>query len=201
VLDYLETVPVIDVEQSVITGHSRTGKAALLAGALDERFAMVVPNGSGCGGAGAFRDAEAGVETLELITLKGRWKSWFNSNFGAFGKSVDRLPFDQHFMRALIAPRVLLSTDGLDDQWANPRGTQKAWMAAQPVFDFLGVPERNLCHFREGGHDQREEDLEVLLDVADWRFRNQSMTIDFSLRPDPDMKRDWNWRVPSSSVD
>jgi len=197
VLDYLETRPDINAGQAVITGHSRTGKAALLAGALDDRFALVVPNGSGCGGAGAYRNAPKGVETLKLITLPNRWKSWLQKDFGRFSDQEVRLPFDQHFMRALVAPRPVLSTDGLDDGWANPPGTQAAWMAAQPVFDFLGVPRNNLCHFRTGGHDQSPEDYEVLLDVADHYFRGMAISSDFSLLPEPDLRPTWSWRAPT----
>jgi len=196
VLDYLETLPEIDTKRSVITGHSRTGKAALLTGALDERFAIVVPNGSGCGGAGTFRGATNGVETLKLITLEDRFKSWFRSDFGDFGDHVERLPFDQHFMRALITPRVVLNTDALGDTWANPLGTQRAWLAAQPVYEFLGVGDRNLCHFREGGHDQLAEDMDVLLDVADWHFGGKALTRSFDVMPDAAMTRDWSWEKP-----
>jgi len=196
VLDYLATLPEINGEQSVITGHSRTGKAALLAGVLDERFALVVPNGSGCAGAGAYRGAEEGVETLKLITLPSRWKSWLHKDFGHFGDQEARLPFDQHFMRALVAPRPVLSTDGLDDRWANPPGTQAAWMAAQPVFDFLGVEGNNLCHFRPGGHDQAPVDYKVLLDVADHYFRGTPISTDFSALPEPHVEPTWSWQAP-----
>ena len=183
ILDWLETVPEIDAKKSVITGHSRTGKTALLAGALDERWAIVAPNGSGCGGASLFRGTEKGAETLELITLPSRFKSWFKDDFGRFAGKEAYLPFDQHFMRALVAPRVLISTDALGDTWANPPGTQRAWTTAQPVFDFLGVPEHNLCHFREGGHDQLDTDYAVLLDVANWNFRGRPLERDFRARP------------------
>jgi (4-O-methyl)-D-glucuronate---lignin esterase len=198
VVDYLVTRPGIKADQIVITGHSRTGKAALLAGVLDERFALVVPNGSGCGGAAAYRNAKRGVETLKLITLESRFKSWLQKDFGRFGAKEVRLPFDQHFMRALVAPRPVLSTDGLGDTWANPPGTQLAWMAAQPVFDFLGVSENNLCHFRPGGHDQLPEDYEVLLDVADHVFRGKELATDFKAFPVPDMKPTWTWKAPQS---
>ncbi len=200
VLDYLETRPDINCEQAIITGHSRTGKAALLTGVLDKRFAMVVPNGSGCGGAAMYRDTAAGAETLKLITLESRWRCWFKKDFARFSDKENRLPFDQHFMRALVAPRLVLSTDGLGDTWANPPGTQTAWAAAQPVFEFLGVPENNLCHFREGGHDQRREDYVVLLDVADWYFRDKKLDVDFSKVPVPDLKPAWSWDAPEPSA-
>jgi endo-1,4-beta-xylanase len=174
-LDYLVTLPKIDPKQTVITGHSRTGKAALLAGALDERFAFVVPNGSGAGGAAVYRHAPKGVETLKLITEPARFKSWFQADFGQFGDAVERLPFDQHFLRAIIAPRPVLSTDALGDQWANPEGTQLGWIAAQPVYDFLGAPENNLIHVRAGGHDQLAEDFDVLLKAARALFDRRPM--------------------------
>lgn len=170
VLDYMTTLPEIDGAKAVITGHSRTGKAALLAGALDERFALVVPNGSGAGGAALFRQAPKGVETLALITEPARFKSWFQADFGQYGDDVERLPLDQHFMRALVAPRTVLSTDARGDLWANPAGVELAWRAAQPVFDLLGVPERNLMVFREGGHDQLAPDFGALLEVATGLF-------------------------------
>lgn len=165
-LDYLVTRPEINPKETVITGHSRTGKAALLAGALDERFALVVPNGSGAGGAAVFRHAPKGIETLKLITEAARFKSWFQVDFGQFGDRVNALPFDQHYLRAIIAPRAVLSTDAAGDQWANPEGTQQGWMAAQPVYDFLGAPKNNLIHVRAGGHDQLAEDFDVLLKAA-----------------------------------
>jgi len=197
VLDYLATRPDVNGEQVVITGHSRTGKAALLAGALDERFAVVVPNGSGCGGAGCYRIAGKRAETLTAITHPKRWRSWFHKDFGRFGDQEARLPFDQHFMRTLVAPRPVLSTDGLDDRWANPLGTQAVWMAAQPVFDFLGAGRNNRCHFRPGGHDQLPEDFEVLLDVADHHFRGKAISSDFSVLPEPNFQPTWSWEAPA----
>ena len=196
VLDYLESLPAIDTAKAVITGHSRTGKAALLTGALDERFALVVPNGSGCGGASTFRNAPKGVETLELITRATRFKSWFQADFGQFGDAVERLPFDQHFMRALVAPRPLLSTDAYGDQWCNPPGTQAAWQGAQPVYDFLGASAKNMIHFREGGHDQLAPDFENLLDVADHFLQGKPSDDGFQQAPFPTLPAPFSWKTP-----
>ncbi|MBX7255502.1 MAG: hypothetical protein K1Y02_03985 [Candidatus Hydrogenedentes bacterium] len=170
VLDYLLTQPEFDKNRVVVTGHSRTGKAALLAGALDERFAVVVPNGSGCGGASAYRVYSKNSETLALITNKLRFYSWFQKDFGRFAGNETRLPFDQHFLRALVAPRAVLCTEARGDTWANPDGNKAAFEAAQPVFDFLGVPKHNAMHIREGEHDQLAEDFRALLDFADTCF-------------------------------
>ncbi|GMV90292.1 MAG: hypothetical protein AMXMBFR82_00700 [Candidatus Hydrogenedentota bacterium] len=174
VVDFLETVESADVGRLAITGHSRAGKVALLAGALDTRIALTVPHASGAGGAGSFRITEKGVETLELITEPERFHYWFHPNLAKFAGRVDELPFDQHFLRALVAPRVVLSVDGLEDQWANPAGTRAMRDAAQPVFDFLGVPENNRAHFRPGGHDTTMEDWDVLLTVANEILKDQS---------------------------
>ena len=108
VLDYLETLALIDPAKTVITGHSRGGKVALLAGALDQRFALVVANGSGCGGTGSFRVQSAGSETLAAITDPKRFSYWFHPRLRTFAGQVDRLPLDQHYLRALVAPRAAL---------------------------------------------------------------------------------------------
>ncbi|MHA1731896.1 MAG: alpha/beta hydrolase family protein [Promethearchaeota archaeon] len=176
-------IPDIDPGKLVVTGHSRRGKTALIAGAFDERFSMVDPNGSGCGGAGSFLVQGAGCETLESITSSARFKSWFKADFGKYGHNEGDLPFDQHFIRALVAPRALISTDGLGDKWANPIGTQAVYEASQPVFDFLGVPENNAIHFRDGGHGFKEEDFSVLLDFADKALQGRDVTGDFYMEP------------------
>jgi len=144
-----------------------------------------VPNGSGCGGAGCFRVMGPNSETLELITSPKRFKSWFQQDFGKYGNREDELPFDQHFVKALVAPRLLLSTDALGDLWANPLGTQATYLAAQPVFDLLGAPANNALHFREGGHDQTAEDYAALLDFADLQFRGKKSDRNFDVLPFP----------------
>jgi len=112
VMDYLGRSRWVHPQQVAITGHSRTGKAALLAGALDERFAMVAPNGSGCGGAACYRIQGPGCETLELITRPSRFAGWFQKDFRRFAGKERDLPFDQHWLRArpLSSPRSPSST-------------------------------------------------------------------------------------------
>ncbi|MEJ2701333.1 MAG: hypothetical protein P8Z79_02720 [Sedimentisphaerales bacterium] len=185
-LDYLVTLPEVDAGKVVITGHSRCGKTALLAGALDERFALVVPNGAGCGGTSCSRILSDGSESLGLITEKKRFYSWFQKDFGQFAGHEDRLPFDQHFLKALIAPRPLLTTDAFDDRWANPLGNQAAFFGAMPVYDFLGVPENNMMHFRPGNHDQSPSDFKLLLDVAAHYFENKARPDNLRVLPYPD---------------
>ncbi len=185
-LDFLETQKDIDTSRCIVTGHSRTGKAALLAGVTDKRFGLVVPNGSGCGGAATYRNYRAGAETLELLTREERWLFWMHKDIRRFVGRETELPFDQHFMRALVAPRVVLSNDGYDDTWANNFGTQVCYQGAQSVFDLLGVPKHNLAKFREGGHTFNEEDCGVMLDVADWYFNGADFPENMNNLPEPD---------------
>jgi hypothetical protein len=158
VLDVLLATGRFSAAGTAVTGHSRAGKTALLAGALDERFALVAPNGSGTGGAGLFRVYGHGSETLEAITRPDRFAYWFTPGLRDYSNREGQLPFDQHFLRALVAPRIVLSMDAEGDLWANPKGTRAAQTAAQPAFDLLQVPDHNRSRFREGGHDMLEED-------------------------------------------
>jgi len=200
-LDYLETLPQVDASKVIITGHSRCGKAAILAGAVDERFAMVVPNGSGCGGLGLYRILGPDCEDLEAITQPERWQEWFHKNFRDYAGKEAHLPFDQHFMRALVAPRPVLNTDGTDDTWANPIGEQINYLAAQPVYDFLGVPKRNGIHFRSGGHGHNEEDFRALLDFADWHLFGKKPKTEFNKLPFPEHRLEVDWETPSQGHD
>lgn len=170
VMDYLETRDDADLTKVGITGHSRGGKVALLAGALDERFALVAPNGSGCGGAGCFRISEGKVETLELITRPSRFGYWFHPRLRWFANQEDKLPFDLHALKALVAPRALICTDALGDTWANPAGNRATSKAANPVFEFLGATHHNALHFRDGEHNFEPADWKAILDFADWHF-------------------------------
>ncbi|MHA1110742.1 MAG: glucuronyl esterase domain-containing protein [Promethearchaeota archaeon] len=192
VLDYLigeswvdapSGIPDADPSKLIITGHSRRGKTALLAGAMDERFAMVVPNGSGCGGTGSFLVQGSVCETIQYITSEKYYKSWFKEDFNQFSRREQDLPFDQHFLCALVAPRVLISTNALQDYWANPSGTQTIYKATRIVYNFLGVKEKLGNHYRKGTHAFKEEDFGVLLDFADLHLMGKNITGDFYMTP------------------
>ncbi len=197
VIDYLVTLDVVDKGKIVFTGHSRGGKTALLAGALDERIALAAPNGSGCGGAGCYRIEGERSETLAQITDPKRFKYWFHPRFRDFAGKETQLPFDQHFLKALVAPRALISTDALGDLWANPLGTQQTFLAAQAVFDFLGAGDKNGIHFRQGGHAQNEEDWRALVDFADKQFFGKKAAIKFDVLPLPGAKKAFTWTAPA----
>ena len=183
-VDAPDGVPNVDPNVLIITGHSRRGKTALLAGALDERFTMVVPNGSGCGGLGSFLVQGFFSETIESIASPHRYKSWFQEDFGEnYGGKENTLPFDQHFLRALVAPRIILSTDATEDFWANPIGTQAIYEATNPVYEFLNATMNNTIHYRSGGHAFTAHDFEVLLNLSDKLLLGKIITGDFYMTP------------------
>lgn len=180
----------VDPDRLVATGHSRGGKAALAAAAFDERFAICAANNSGAGGAGCFRllgDRHGQTQdsgTVESMDRVGHaFPHWWNEAFLAFGADAPpyghaeeaRLPFDLHILKALIAPRALITTEGLDDTWANPYGTWKTWQAAQPVYGLLGAGDRNAVFYREGGHGYGEADCQAVLDFCDMVFFGKNL--------------------------
>ncbi len=196
--DYVLTVDGVDPAKLALTGHSRMGKTALLASALDERIAVAAPHASGCGGASSFRITEKGVETLGLITMPSRFHYWFQPRLHEFFRKENRLPFDQHFLAALVAPRPVVRIEGLEDQWANPLGTQQMWRAVQPVYDFLGAPDANLLYVRPGGHDTTDEDWRVLFDCCDHFFRGKPRPAGVNDPPFPDAPKPFLWTPPAT---
>jgi len=194
--DYLCAQKEIDPTRMAITGHSRTGKAALLAGALDERFALVAPHASGTGGAGALRVADKDCETLALITDPKRFYYWFHPRLRTFAGVERRLPIDQHFLKALVAPRAYLSLEARGDQWSNPLGMQQTHQAAEPVFQFLGAGDRIALHERPGGHDMVPDDWDALLDFADHVFFGKALKQTYNNWPYPDAPKAFAWDKP-----
>lgn len=178
VIDFLETERSVNAERLALVGHSRLGKATLLAGALDERIRVIIPHQAGCGGTAPSR-FNAG-ESVEQINTT--FPHWFNDTFPDFNRNVERLPFDQHCLAALCAPRAVLFSNAEQDQWADPAGQFRMLKEADPVYRFLKVeglkpdtqPESGqliqsrLGYFiRPGRHSMNAEDWKAFLDFAD----------------------------------
>lgn len=189
-VDYLVTDSAIDAKRIAVVGHSRNGKTALLAAAFDERIALAVPSQAGCGGTAPCRvsdelakEGSNGRPTVETVRqINKSFPHWFCGNFKAFNDEPARLPFDQHELIALCAPRPVLLSCATEDVWANPPGQFEMLKGADPVYKLVAgeglgatqmpeisklLPSRLGYYIRPGKHSMTREDWAVWLDYAD----------------------------------
>lgn len=143
-LDVLQKDSRVATQNVIVVGHSRLGKTALWAGATDERFAMVVSNNSGCGGAALSRRSFG--ETVQRIN--SAFPHWFCDRYRKFSKAEGDCPVDQHTLLALIAPRPLYVTSASEDLWADPHGEFLAAKEAGVVYRLLGkIPPPDVGYY------------------------------------------------------
>lgn len=204
-VDALAQMPFVDADNIAVTGHSRGGKTALLAGALDERIAYVAPNGSGGGGTASWRYSMTGYEGPEFEdprseTLAGMLDMiphWFGPKMAEYRDREGLLPFDQHHLMALVAPRVLLDTEGYGDIWSNPKGSRQALLAARELYRLFGAEANIVSRYRPGFHDHSPADFRALLDVMECKIAGKPLDAAFYEDPYPGMEPAFGWRCPA----
>ena len=172
-LDYAQTLSDrLDLEKSVVCGHSRLGKTALVSAMLDERFKFSYSNDSGCSGAALARGTTG--ETVEDIC--DRFPFWFCENYKKYANNEENMPFDQHYLIASIAPRYVLIGSAKEDAWAHPQSEQLACVAASSAFKNPFDCENRFAeagdeffngdlgyHMRNGTHYFSREDWQKLI--------------------------------------
>ena len=181
-VDYLETQSWADMKRIAIMGHSRQGKAALWAGAQDERFKVVISNDSGCSGAALAKRVYGENIGRMMVTLE--W--WFCPAYKLYANNEAAMPFDQHELIALMAPRHVYVASAQEDRWADPKGEFLATAHAAPAFELYGMkglgtleqpgihqPIMNDVgyHIRAGKHDVTDYDWDRFMDFCDLHFK------------------------------
>ena len=179
IMDYFETEPLIDERKVALVGHSRGGKTALWGTAQDERFAMAVSSCAGNSGDALSR----GAKGERIGDIVGRFPYWFCKNYQKYINKEETLPFDQHMLLGLIAPRLVYTSAKTFDKWADPEGQFESCVEASPVYELFGkegigqkkqpLPEQPVHegsighHYKTGNHDMDEYDWNCYLDFAD----------------------------------
>jgi hypothetical protein len=204
-VDALLSLELIDPEMIVFSGHSRGGKTAMLAGVLDERAAIVNPNETCAGGCSCYRInikaiCEDGIERESERggQLTSAFPLWMGSKLANYAGREAELPFDSHYLKALVAPRVLFVSEAASDLWGNPVGTWQTSEAAKEVYKFLGCKENLLWYFRRGTHYHEIEDVEQLVNVIKHVKYGEPLNDKYFKKPFADVEPAYSWRAPEN---
>ena len=173
IMDYAQELDeILDLNTAIVCGHSRLGKTALLAAALDERFTFAYSNDSGCSGAALAR----GKQGERVKDIYERFPFWFCENYGKYADREEEMPFDQHYLLAAISPRKVMIGSAQEDAWADPASEMLCCLAASPAFRHGFVSEDRFAnageafiegdigyHMRKGTHSFTREDWQKLI--------------------------------------
>jgi len=201
-VDAVEKLGLADMDNITFTGLSRGGKTALLAGALDER-ASIVNTEAPCAGGSCWRVrmraiTEDGDEkrSERLEDILRNFPDWFSPRMKEYVGRAEDLPYDEHELKALVAPRILFDSEAKSDIWAGPLCAYQSNIGAREVYKFLGVEENLLWYWREGYHDQTMEDFEMLLNLIEHRMKGAPLSEKFMNVPFDAPEPAFEWRAP-----
>ena len=191
VMDVLVLDPKIDASRIAVLGHSRHGKAALVAGAFDPRIGAVLAHQSGYGGAASSRATVGegidkmlnGVRALPLLPKLPGYPHWFAPEFQDYADRLEEIPVDQHQLIALNAPTPVFLGNARRDVWSDPNSTYRMAEAADRVYELYGRtgldqaglqdynPAADIAFFlRRGGHGVHQSDVDAFLVFLDAHF-------------------------------
>ena len=189
-VDALLKLDLVDPEWITFTGHSRGAKTAMLAGVLDERASIVNPVQSCAGSCSCYRVEMKAIDDKgrlrpgeTLADLMGRFGFWMGQGMLDYVDCPETLPFDEHFLKAMVAPRTLFVAEALHDIWSNPLGSWQTSVAAEEAFKFLGAEKNLLWYYRDGGHFHAEEDIKMLVNLILHKKDGTPLSERFFRRP------------------
>lgn len=204
VVDALEILGFADMDCIAFTGHSRGAKTAMLAGVLDERAAIVNPNAACAGGCSCYRltikalkeDGATEAVSEPLSNIFHHFPLWLGAGMKEYIDNEEKLPFDSHYLKAMVAPRVLFVSEAGSDIMANPVGSWQTTMGALEVYKFLGCEKNLLWYMRDGDHAQTTEDISQLVNVIRNYKYGEPLNDKFFKTKFEQMPLAFDWRAP-----
>jgi pimeloyl-ACP methyl ester carboxylesterase len=169
-VDYLYTLPEVDKNKIAISGHSRNGKQALLAGAFDDRIAAVIPSSGNTGEGDPWRYTSDMFVNESLEQITGNFPYWFHPRLRFFAGREDKLPVDENQLMALVAPRGLFLYSAFPETEGNPFGYEQAYRSVLKVYEHFGAADKLWLNLRDGEHPTTAGDIELFLDFLDSVF-------------------------------
>jgi pimeloyl-ACP methyl ester carboxylesterase len=188
-IDYLHTLPMVDRQRIALTGHSRNGKTALIAAAMDERIKAVILSSAGAGGSCSYRffsEVQFG-EGIELITRS--FPDWLHPRLRFFSGRENKLPIDQSGLVACVAPRPCLISTAWNDPVESVWAIEQTYYSAQHAYRLLNAPQALQLRYRQGGHEIQAEDIEAYMDWLEVQFRRNTNAV--ASRPIYPTYADW----------
>lgn len=202
-VDALEVLGITDLSMTVFTGISRGGKTCALAGAVDERAAIVNPCATCMGAYSGYRiNIEAITEdgknekSEPLSNIFYNFPQWMGSGMKEYIGKEGTLPFDSHYLKAMIAPRVLFVAEAASDIWSNPVGSWQTSVAAGEVYKMLGCEENLFWYFRRGYHAQTLEDVDMLINIIKHKTDGEPISDKFFKIPFRPIPMPYSWKSP-----
>ena len=203
VVDALIALDMFDNDWITFTGHSRGGKTAMLAGVLDERARIVAPNETNAGSCSCYRIHmkainEDGVEkpSETLADLVNKFGFWLGPKMAEYTECEEKLPFDAHFLKAMVAPRTLIVAEAASDIWTNPIGTWMTTQAAKEVYKLYGKEEALYWYFRYGYHYHKPEDIAMVVSVIKHQRDGEPLCKGFFSTPFEEPELIYKWKCP-----